>query len=188
MFETQRKRFFPLPDYDLAEYNYVKVTIHGRLFGEAYPRLLLERPDLDLEQVMLLDRVQKGLPISPDAHLQLEAEGLVHGAHPHHVVADPILDVTAPNPEGTQAALTHQHYVDMVVGVVVEHGPVGRSEIEEILLRELPGELTDEQKRTRVRNLLQMARQAGRIVNAGSRSRPAWVHAGRNQTADAVLY
>ncbi len=188
MFETQRRRFFPLPDYDLAEYGYVEVTIHGRLFGEAYPRLLLERPDMDLEKVMLLDRVQKGLPISSDAHLRLEAEGLLHGAHPHHVVADPILDVTAPNPEGTQSALTHQHYVDMVVGVVVEHGPVGRSEIEEVLLPELPNELTDEQKRTRVRNLLQMARQAGRIVNAGSRSRPAWVHAGRSQTTDAVLY
>lgn len=178
MFETQQQRFFPLPDYDLAEYGYVEVTIHGRLFGEAYPRLLMERPDLSLEQVMLLDRVQKGLPTSAKAHLRLEAEGLVHGAHPHHVVADPNLDVTAPSPEGTQSGLSHQHYVDMVVNMVVKHGPVGRAEIEEILVPEFPDELTDEQKHTKVRNLIQAARQAGRIVNAGSRSGPAWVHAG----------
>ncbi len=97
MFETQRERFFPLSDYDLAEYGYVEVTIHGRLFGESYSRLLMERPDLDLEQVMLLNKVQKGLPISPKAHLELEAEGLVRGSHPHHEVTDPNLDVTAPS-------------------------------------------------------------------------------------------
>ena len=187
MFETQRQRFFPLPDYDLAEYGYVEVTIHGRLFGEAYSRLLMERPGLGLEQVMLLDRVQKGLPISPEAHLELEAEGLVHGAHPHQVVADPILDVTAPsvNFDGSPPDLGHQHYVDLVVGVVVEKGPVGRKEIEEVLLPELPDELTDDQKRTKVRNLLQDARRAGRIFNAGSRARPAWVHTGRRQVEES---
>lgn len=127
---------------------------------------------------MLLDRVQKGLPISAKAHLTLEAEGLVHGAHPHHVVADPNLDVTVPSPEGTRSGLSHQHYVDMVVNVVVKHGPVGRAEIADVLLRELPDELTNDQKHTKVRNLIQAARQAGRIVNAGSRSGPVWVHAG----------
>ena len=185
MFETQRERFFPLPDYDLAEYGYVEVTIPGGLFGEAYPRLLMERPDLALEQVILLDRVQKGLPISPEAHLELEAEGLIRGAHPHYEIADPNLDATAPSAgisiDGPTPDLGHQHYVDLVVSVVVERGPVGRAAIEKVLLPELPEELTDEQKRTRVRNLLQKARQEGRIVNTGSRTRPAWMHAGRRQ-------
>ena len=63
---------------------------------------------------MLLDRVQKGLPISPEDHLHLEAERLVHGAHLHHVVADPVLDVAAPSVESTRSRLSHQHYVDMV--------------------------------------------------------------------------
>lgn len=187
MFETQRQRYFPLPDYDLAEYGYVEVTIHGRLFGEAYPRLLMERPDLDLEQVMLLDRVQKGLPISHEAHLQLEADGLVHGAHLHHVVADPVLDVTAPSVEGTRSGLSHQHYVDMVVGVVVEHGPVGRAEINEVLMPELPTELTDDQKRIKVQNLIQEARKSGRIVNRGSRHRPVWVSGRSGRTGEDSL-
>ena len=179
MFETQRERFFPLPDYDLAEYGYVEVTIPGRLFGEAYPRLLMERPDLALEQVILLDRVQKGLPISPEAHLELEAEGLIRGAHPHHEIADPNLDVTAPSAgigiDGSTPDLGHQHYVDLVVSVVADQGPVGRSEIDEILLGQLPANLTDDQKRIKVQNLIQEARKSGRIVNQGSRGRPAWV-------------
>lgn len=189
MFETQRDRFFPLPDYDLAEYGYVEVTIPGRLFGEAYPRLLMERPGLALEQVMLLDRVQKGLPISAEAHLELEADGLIRGAYPHQEITDPNLDVTAPSADigldGSTLALTYQHYVDLVVSIVVDRGPVGRLEIEEVLLPELPDELTEGQKRTRVRNLIQKARHEGRIVNVGSRTRPAWVHVGQKQVKGA---
>ena len=115
----------------------MEVTIPGRLFGEAYPRLLMERPDLALEQVILLDRVQKERPISPEAHLELEAEGLIRGAHPHHEIADPNLDVTAPSAgiisiDGPTPGLGHQHYVDLVVSVVVERGPVGRAAIEKV--------------------------------------------------------
>lgn len=176
MFETQRERFFPLPDYNLDKDGYVEVTIHGRLFGEAYSRLLMERPDLTLEQVMLLDKVQKGRPVSIVAHMELEAEGLVRGAHPHPVVADPNLDVTAPSAMLTPKRLSnHQYYVDLVVSVVVKKGPVGRKEIDEVLMRELPADLTDEQKRIKIQNLIQEARKSGRIVNRGSRSRPVWV-------------
>ena len=60
MFETQRRRSFPLPDYDLTETSRVAVTIHGRILDEHYTRLLMEGLDLDLDLVMLLDRVQKG--------------------------------------------------------------------------------------------------------------------------------
>ena len=190
MFETQRGRCFPLPDYDLAEYGYVEVTIPGRLFGEAYPRLLMERPDLALEQVMLLDRVQKGLPISAEAHLELEAEGLIRGAYPHQEITDPNLDVTAPSadigPDGSTPALSHQHYVDLVVGVVADRGPVGRSDIAEVLEDQLPTDLTDEQKRIKVQNLIQEARKSGRIVNRGSRRRPAWVSSRPSATAGEV--
>ena len=188
MFETQRDRFFPLPDYDLDKHGLVEVTIHGRLFGEAYSRLLMERSDLTLERVMLLDKVQKGFPISPEEHMELEAEGLVRGAHPHITVADPNLDVTAPSArweDTVRIAVTetvtptrrfnHQYYVDLVISVVVKKGPVGRKEIDEVLMRELPADLTDEQKRIKIQNLIQEARKSGRIVNRGSRGRPAWV-------------
>lgn len=176
MFQTQRDRFFPLPDYNLDKHGLVEVTIHGRLFEEAYSRLLMERPDLTLEQVILLDKVQKGLPISIEAHMELEAKGLVRGAHPHPVVADPNLDVTAPSATVTPKRLVnYQYYVDLVVSVVVKKGPVGRKEIDEVLMRELPADLTDEQKQIKVQNLIQAARKSGRIVNRGSRGRPAWV-------------
>lgn len=52
MFNLQRQRYFPLPDYDLDEPNRVKVRIIGKIINENYTRLLIKRPDLDLKTVM----------------------------------------------------------------------------------------------------------------------------------------
>ena len=39
----------------------------------------------------------------------------------------------------------------------------------------VPANLTDEQRRIKVQNLIQEAWKSGRIVNQGSRGHPAWV-------------
>ena len=98
--------------------------------------------------------------------------------------------MTAPSadigPDGSTPALSHQHYVDLVVGVVADRGPVGRSDIAEVLEGQLPADLTDEQKRVKGQNLIQEARKSGRIVNRGSRRRPAWVSSRPSATAGDV--
>ena len=83
MFETQRRRWFPLPDYDLSRTGPGDgERSRGRILDERYTRLLMERTDLDLGQVMLLDRVQKGQRIGRDEHRRLKAAGLVEGRYP----------------------------------------------------------------------------------------------------------
>ena len=57
------------------------------------------------------------------------------------------------------------------------HGPVGRAESNEVLVPDCP--LTDDQKRTKVQDLIQEARKSGRIVDRGSGS-------GRRGSADAT--
>ena len=52
--------------------------------------------------------------------------------------------------------------------------PLGRREIDEVLVPKLPDRLTDQQKRIRVRNLLQELRRGGLIENCGSRGDPSW--------------
>ena len=69
MFQTQRDRFFPLPDYvlDEADHGYprVEVTIPGQVLDVNYSQLLMKRTDLPLRQVLLLDRVQKKKALQP---------------------------------------------------------------------------------------------------------------------------
>lgn len=176
MFETQRRRSFPLPDYDLSDPSQVTVSIAGRILDERYTRLLMERTDLGLGEVMLLDRVQKGQQISRDEHRQLKAAGLVEGRYPSLIVAGPIAKAAGEAGRHIrERGFEKQYYLDLILKLIAEHGPVERRDVDEVLVSKLPDRLSLEQKRLKVRNLLQELRRTGKIVNLGSRSRSRWV-------------
>jgi len=176
MFETQRRRWFPLPDYDLSTPGQVAVNLSGRILDERYTRLLMERTDLDLGQVMLLDRVQKGQRIDRDEHRRLKSAGLVEGRYPNLIVAGAVAKATGEAGRHIrERGFNQQYYLDLILALVREHGPVGREEIDQLLLPKLPDRLTDQQKRRKINNLLQKLRRTGNISNRGSRRQPAWV-------------
>lgn len=176
MFETQRRRSFPLPDYDLTEVGHVAVTITGRIVDERYTRLLMERTDLDLGEVMLLDRVQKGQRIGRGEHRRLKATGLVEGRYPNLMVAGPVARVTGEAGRHIrERGFDKQYYLDLILALVREHGPVARKDVDQAVVPKLPDRLTEEQKLRRVNNLLQELRRSGRIDNRGTRGQPEWV-------------
>ncbi len=176
MFEIQRRRSFPLPDYDLATPSEVGVRIAGRILDERYTRLLMERGELSLAQVMLLDRVQKREPITREEHRGLKAARLVEGRYPNVLVAAALAKVTGnAGRHIRERGLDKQHYVALILALVREHGPVGRKELDDLLLPKLPDRMSEEQKRRKVNNLMQELRRAGRVQNRGSRGAPQWV-------------
>lgn len=175
MFETQRRRSFPLPDYDLDQVGQVSVSIAGRILDERYTRLLMEQPELTLQQVMLLDRVQKKQPIAREEYSRLKSAGLVEGRFPSIMVSGKLAKVTGnAGRHIRERGLDKQYYLDMLLALITEHGPVTRADVDQLLLPKLPERLSDNQKRHKVRNLLQELRKQDLIVNTGSRSRPSW--------------
>ncbi len=62
MYNLQQERCFPLPDYSLT--NDVELTIYGNIIDRDYTNKLIEDKDIDLGTVFLLDKIQKGYPIS----------------------------------------------------------------------------------------------------------------------------
>lgn len=176
MFETQRRRWFPLPDYDLSEPDQVAVSLSGRILDERYTRLLMERTDLDLGQVMLLDRVQKGQRIDRDEHRRLKSSCLVEGRYPNVIVASAV--ARAAGEAGRhirERGFDKRYYLDLILALVREHQPVDRKDVDQLLLTKLPDRLSQEQKLRKVHNLLQELRRSGLIDNRGSRSKPQWV-------------
>ena len=175
MFETQRRRSFPLPDYDLTTSDRVQVTIPGRILDERYTQLLMQQPDLSLTHVILLDRIQKGLPISRDEHQQLKKQRLVEGRFPNLIVSASVAKATGDTARHIrERGFEKQYYLDLILQLVHEHGPVGRKEVDALLLPKLPERLSEEQKREKVHNLLQELRRAGRIERQGAKSAPLW--------------
>ena len=147
----------------------------GRILDERYTRLLMERTDLQLGEVMLLDRVQKGQRIGRDEHRRLKSAGLVEGRYPNVIVAAAVAKAAGEAGRHIrERGFDKQYYLDLIVALVREHGPVTRKEVDDALLQKLPDRFTDEQKRRKVHNLLQELRREGTIDNRGTRAKPAW--------------
>lgn len=175
MFQAQRRRFFPLPDYDLSQPERVMVTLRGRILDVRYTRLLMAQGELDLATIMLLDKVQKGQAISSDEAKRLRAAKLVEGRYPNLLVAGSLAAVAGLKAQHIRnRGFDSQYYRDMILALVREHQPVSREDIDKLLMDKLPEVLTQAQKRTKIHNLL--SSQAGKTIrNAGSRAASQWV-------------
>ena len=176
MFQAQRRRFFPLPDYDLSQPERVMVTLRGRILDVRYTRLLMAQGELDLGTIMLLDKVQKGQRIDADEAKRLKAAKLVEGRYPNLLVAGSVAAVAGQKAQHIRnRGFDSQYYRDMIVALVREHQPVSRQDIDTLLLVKLPEILTEEQKLNRIHNLLRQLADTGQIQNAGGRRWSKWV-------------
>ena len=75
----QARRYFPMPDYDLDLPCSVRMTVHGSIVDSAYTKLLMQRTNLPLNDILGLDRVQKRLPLGDEAIARLRRAGLIEG-------------------------------------------------------------------------------------------------------------
>jgi ATP-dependent DNA helicase RecG len=63
MFRLQKERFFPMPDYDMTR-GQVKATLTGKVLDVEFARVLAKNPTLSLEEIIMLDKVQKHKPLT----------------------------------------------------------------------------------------------------------------------------
>lgn len=61
IFNNQKAKYFPMPDYNLSTSNMVKVVLYGKIIDENYSEILFEKTDLSIEQVVLLDQFRKNI-------------------------------------------------------------------------------------------------------------------------------
>jgi ATP-dependent DNA helicase RecG len=76
-----------MPDYDLSEPERVRVRIFGKILDENYTRLLIEKADLNLLDVMALDKVQKRHHINEEEFKRLKKQKLIEGRRPNLFVS-----------------------------------------------------------------------------------------------------
>jgi ATP-dependent DNA helicase RecG len=175
MFEFQRRRFFPLPDYDLSEPATVKVRVVGKIIDENYTRLLIQKTDLDLMDVIALDKVQKKCLLSHDEFRRLKAQKLVEGRRPNLFVSARIAAVTGGKADYIKhLGFDKEHYRNMVRSCLEKFGEAKRYDLDRLLLDKISDALTSEQKANRVRNLLQEMRCDGTITVTGRGPGAIW--------------
>lgn len=171
MFIIQKQRFFPLPEYELDR-DRVQVTITGRVVDLNYARKLAELPSLTLDDIILLDRVQKQKPLTDDQASHLRRQGLIEGRKPNlHISAHVARHSEEKARYIRNRGLSDQQYKQMICTLIEQFGEAKRKDIDGLLLDILPDILSDQQKSNKVKNLLQSLKNQGVIEPIGKRWR-----------------
>jgi ATP-dependent DNA helicase RecG len=175
MYTLQARRYFPLPDYDLSHAGSVKITIYGEIVDPAYTRLLIQKTDLALDDILALDRVQKNLPISDSAVNHLRRAQLIEGRRPHLHVSARVAAATGNKADYIRTrSLDDAHYARLLTDYLGEFGTASRTDINKFLLPKLSEALNEEQKLSKINYLLTKWRKRGLIQNQGSDRSPQW--------------
>jgi ATP-dependent DNA helicase RecG len=174
MYEMQRRRYLPMPDYEVAG-DAVVMTLYGGVVDPAYTRVLMEHGGLKLADVLALDRVQKRLEVPDEAVRGLKRKGLIEGRKPRYRVSSSVAAASGKKAAYIKTrAFDDQHYADMLVQYLREFGTASRKDVDDLLWDKLSDALDEAQKANKIGNLLSGLRRKGVIFNAGSKPAPAW--------------
>ena len=176
VYDIQKRKFFPMPDYDLSVDNRVKVTLYGKIIDEKYSKILFEKTNLDIEKVMLLDRVQKGYEITKEQSDYLRKDNLIEGRYPNIYISSDIAKITNKKDEYIDnKGLDNSYYKDYIITYIEKFEKANRDDINKLIYPKLPVNMTEKNKNNRVRYLLTMLKKENRIENIGSDSKPIWI-------------
>lgn len=168
VFTEQKKRFFPMPDYQIDQAKKeVTVKIYGKLINEKYYRLLKANPDLSLYDCIALDFVQKHETIDKDMATRLRKLHLVEGRYPKLYLSEYVVKTTDNNELKTEyiknRSFNDSHFKDMIISYLRSFGGATRAELNTLLESKLSDVLTDEQKIRKIGNLLSALKKDGVI-------------------------
>ena len=179
VFRIQRNKFFPMPDYDLTQVNQVAVTVYGKVINEKYTYILFDHPDLDLETVYLLDKVQKGeeATLSKDAIQYLRKHHLIEGRSGSLFLSAEVARNLSEEAEYIKnKGFDDQYYKDLIISFIRQYSSASKKQIRNLLWDKLPDVLTDQQKESKVHNLMMAMRKKGTIKpNSVNHQKNRWI-------------
>ena len=175
IFNFQRDRFFPLPDYDLSN-DKVKVSISGKILDINYARMLAQNKALTLEEIIMLDKVQKKKTLTGAEEKYLKKKKLIEGRKPNYFIGINVAQKTGQKAEYSKnKGFDKRYYLDLIIKSIKEHGSLERQDVDDLLWNKLPEWMTDKQKKTKVNHLLSELRRDEKIENHGSYSKSLWM-------------
>jgi ATP-dependent DNA helicase RecG len=175
MFNFQRERMFPLPDYDLSG-GKVKVTITGKVLDLEYARLLARNQDLTLEEIIMLDKVQKKRTLTSSEERHLKSKRLIEGRKPNYFLSATVAKITGNMGEYIKnRSFDDRYFKDLILEFIRKNDHATKEDIDHLLLDKLPAVLDENQKKNKVRNLIYaLSKKEYTIVNQGTNRNPLW--------------
>lgn len=173
LFEQQRKRFFPMPEYDLSG-GKVKVTIDGKVIDEQFAKILVQVPDMSMSDILLLDKVQKQKRLSDEEIKYLRKKKLIEGRKPNVFLSRNIVrqtkDVGLKATYVKNKSFDDEYFRKLIIQYLEKFSIAKRSDIDDLLMGKLSDVLTIDQKKNKIKNLLYQLRKNNIIETDHSRN------------------
>lgn len=166
VYRIQKKKYFPMPDYNFSTPNQVSVTVYGKIVNERYTYMLFRHPELDLETVYLLDQVQKGKgqELSKEAVAYLRKHKLVEGRLNHlYLSAEVASTVDGEAQYIRNKAFDDRYYQDMIIDYLKKFKKAQRKDFRKLLMDKFPDILTEQQKERKILTLLSALKRQGKV-------------------------
>lgn len=170
MFLSQRNRFLPMPDYERKN---DKVLLHmpGNIIDENYSLQLIENKDVSLMEAVVLDRVQKHLPITDQSIALLRKKRLIEGRKNQLIISKDVARAAGAEIQySLDKGLDDKYYKDLLMQAFQSHGQLRRTQINQLLMTKLPDSLNEKQKYRKIGNILTYLRKNG-CVRTESKSK-----------------
>ena len=175
MFQAQRERLFPLPEYDFAD-NRVSLTLIGKVLDVTYAEMLAANSDLSLREILALDKVQKHKPLDDNEVKWLKTKKLIEGRKPNYYFSKAVAQKIGQKAEYTRnAPFEKQYFFNLIEKMLAEHKSASRQDIDKLLWNKLPDWMTDTQRKNKITNLIREMRVSNMVCNTGSDKVPCWV-------------
>jgi len=177
IFNIQKKKYFPMPDYDTSVNGKVSVTVYGKVLDIKYAKILFKNPDLDLDTVFLVDRVQKRLPLEKDAIKYLRDLKVIEGRAPNVYLTANIAAIIETESEYIRnRGFDDEAYKKWILEYLTQYKKASKTQVKRLLWEKLPDILNSRQKESKIRNLLWALKKKGKIVTDSPNKRIAnWV-------------
>ncbi|MCD4772978.1 MAG: putative DNA binding domain-containing protein [Bacteroidales bacterium] len=167
MFNIQKEKFFPLPDYEIKN-NKVKVRFVGKVMDVNYARKLVTMPNLNLLDIILLDKVVKRKTLCNIEIKHLKNKNLIEGRKPNFYVSMSVAKATGEQSDYIkQRGIDDEYCQKMILDYLKEFGKGKSSDFKKVLIDKLSNSLNEKRKVNKIRNVLQKLRKDGKIVIKG---------------------
>jgi len=151
------------------------VIVEGEIVDINYANLLARNVSLGLQEIMMLDKVQKNKTLTEAEIRDLRSKKLIEGRKPNFIISSSLAASTNQKVQHAKnAGLTTSSYETILLDSLKKFESLTRKEIDGILRDILPDGLSEQQKKTKANHLLTKLRTDGKIYNAGSVVAPSW--------------
>jgi ATP-dependent DNA helicase RecG len=179
MYETQRKKYFPLPTYSYNNNDdETGLEIYGKEIDKKFTEILINKGDMEFYKTIMLDKIQKnrGAEVDEDEARKLAKEKLIEGRRPNYILSAKVSEILGREVEHTEKKGFSDDEISNFIIKHLKNFPNGqtRIRINDLVKKYLPGILNEKQKSAKINNILTKLTRRGIIKNFGNDRNSLW--------------